>query len=105
MLGPALIAVINHVALPVLKIMVYGGLIMNLHAITGEAGFMVSGGDQLLECMPATSEQDSGERVPAARRGPDDDDEDDDEDEEEEDRGRSNEQRRPSDPLRTGSQP
>lgn len=55
--------------------------------------------------MPATSEQDSGEQVPAARRGPDDDDEDDDEDEEEEDRGRSNEQRRPSDPLRTAPQP
>jgi hypothetical protein len=44
---------------------------------------MVSGGNQSLECMPATSEQDSGEHVPAARRGPDDDDEDDDEDEEE----------------------
>ena len=41
---------------------------MNLQAITGEGAFMVSGGNQLLECMPATSEQDSSEQVPAARR-------------------------------------
>jgi hypothetical protein len=82
--------------------MVDGGLMMNLQAIIEEGAFMVSGGNQLLECIPATSEQDPSEQVPAARRGRDDDDDDDEEDDE--DRGKSNERRRPSDPLRTASQ-
>jgi hypothetical protein len=76
--------------------MVDGGLMMNLQAIIEEGAFMVSGGNQLLECIPATSEQDPSEQVPAPRRGRDDD-------EDEEDRGKSNERRRPSDPLRTAS--